>query len=65
MVIAMKLNLIFVFIAELVLWLIKNHYKTWTKEGNSLHYGPRKKKFNIILSVSINNIIHLNLQNKI
>lgn len=44
MVIAMKLNLIFVFIAELVLWLIKNHYKTWTKEGKSLHYGPRKKK---------------------
>ena len=56
---AMKLNLNFVFIDESKFSLTNNHYKTWTREGESLHYGPRlKNKINIILAVSINKVIN-------
>ena len=59
---AMKLNLNFVFIDESHFSLVNNHYKTWIREGESLHYGPKeKKKINIILAISINKIINFEL----
>lgn len=56
---AMMLNYNFIFIDESNFLLINNHYKTWTKEDENIHYGPRKKdKLNIILAVSINKVVN-------
>jgi transposase len=62
---AMKLNMNFVFIDESNFSLINNHYKTWIKDDETLHFGPKmKNKFNIILAISINKVINYEITNE-
>ena len=52
-------NLNFIFIDESNFCLSNNHYRTWVKHNDNLHYGPRTKdKINLVLAVSVNKIIN-------
>lgn len=61
---AMKMNMDFVFIDESKFSLINNNFRTWIKKNDNIHYGPKeKKKLNMILAVSTNQVINYQLTN--
>lgn len=59
---AMLNNFNFIFIDESNFLLVNNHFRTWVKEKENLHYGPKKKdKINIILAVSVREVVNYKL----
>ena len=62
---AMMQNFNFIFIDESNFLLCNNHYKTWVRQNENLHYGPKKKnKINLILAVSIHKVVNYELTTK-
>lgn len=56
---AMELNFNFIYIDETNFCLENNHYKTWRTKDDNINFACKtKKKINMILAVSINNIIY-------